>query len=329
MTEPSDHDTVAEVMRVEAAAIARAARRIGAADSARAVELLTGCAGNVVVSGVGKSGIVGRKVAATLTSTGTPAVFLHPADAAHGDLGIVRPGDAALLISHSGESDELLALVPHLRARGIPVVALVGHPESSLGRSADVVLSTEVDREACPLNLAPTASTAVALALGDALAMATMQARGFTPEDFARNHPAGRLGKRLTLRVRDLMHTGPAHPRLGSEASWSEVIGVLCEHSLGAVNIVHPDGRLAGLVTDGDVRRTVQRTPGADLDRLTAAGMMTPKPTTVDPEVLAYETLHLMENRPSQISVLPVVDGRTGVCLGLIRLHDLLRSGLV
>src|SRR4051794_24230402 len=288
-------DNVVRVMRAEAEAIAQAAARCRAEPLARAVGLLAGCKGKVVVSGAGKSGIVGRKVASTLSSTGTLAIYMHPADAIHGDLGVLAAGDVALLFSHSGESEEVLALLPHLKRRGLPLIALVGRPASTLARAADAVLDAGVEREACPLNLAPTASTAVALALGDALALTVMELRGFTPEDFARNHPGGRLGKRLTLRVGDLMHGGADNPTAGPDASWDEILDVLCKHSVGAVNIVDRQGRLAGLVTDGDIRRTVRAAPSGSLAGMTASAMMTRNPETVSSDVLAYDALRLME----------------------------------
>lgn len=323
------HAVVTAVMRAEAEAVSQAAARASADALDRAVGLLAGCPTKAVVSGVGKSGIVGRKTAATLTSTGTPAVFLHPADASHGDLGLLQPGDVGLLISHGGETEELLALLPHFRSRGSKTIGLIGSPGSSLARAVDVFLDTGVDREACPHNLAPTASTAAALALGDGLAMAAMESRGFTPEDFARNHPAGRLGKRLTLRVRDLMHAGVDNPAVGPSASWPEVLAVLCRRSLGGVNVTDPAGRLLGLVTDGDVRRTVQKCVPEELAALTADRMMTRNPVTIGPDRLAVDALRAMEERKSQISVLPVVDGSDGTSLGLLRLHDLLRSGVL
>jgi arabinose-5-phosphate isomerase len=324
-------DRVVGLMRAEAEAIAQAASRCRAAPLAKAVRFLVSCKGKVVVSGAGKSGIVGRKIASTLSSTGTPAIYMHPAEAIHGDLGLLATGDVGLLLSNSGESEEILALVPHLKQRGLPLIALVGDPASTLARAADAVLDAGVEREACPLNLAPTASTAVALALGDALALAVMHLRGFTPADFARNHPGGRLGKRLTLRVGDLMHHGSDNPTAGPDASWDNVLDVLCKHGLGAVNVVDRQGRLVGLVTDGDIRRAIRAGRASSLAALVgmiASDMMTRNPVTVAPDVLAYDALRLMEDRPSQISVLPVSDPGDGRCLGLLRLHDIVRSGL-
>ncbi len=323
-------DQFQSVLHMEAEAIQRVAERSRHVSVVRAVKLIAECKGKVIVSGTGKSGLIAQKIVATFNSTGTPATFLHPVEALHGDLGIVSSQDVTLLLSHSGESDEIISLLPHIKKRQIKIIALVGNARSTLARSADLILDTGVEREACPLNLAPTASTAVALALGDAIAITVMQIHGFTAEHFARNHPGGRLGKRLTLRVGDLMHSGVNNPTAAPQASWDAVLSVLSQFSLGAVNIVNEQGILLGLVTDGDVRRAVHAAKDslASLSNLTAETMMTRTPTTVDPELLAYDALQIMEKRPSQISVLPVVDSQTHQCLGLLRLHDILRSGL-
>jgi arabinose-5-phosphate isomerase len=318
---------VAELLELEAGAILRAARRLDPDQVERAVQLLANCQGKVVLTGVGKSGIVGRKIAATFTSSGTVAVYLHPSDALHGDLGIVTADDIAVILSNSGETDELIAMLPYLRRRRVPIVAIVGNLGSTLARHADVILDASVDKEACPFNLAPTASTTVALAIGDALAMTLMQAKGLTAEDFALNHPAGRLGKRLTLRVRDLMHTGGDNPTVAPQASWIQVLDAMSRGGLGAVNVIDAAGKLVGIITDGDLRRTVQRANPLQLADLTAGAIMTLEPTVVVPELLAYDALQLMENRASQISVLPVVDDQRR-CIGLLRLHDIVRSGL-
>ncbi|NJO30037.1 MAG: KpsF/GutQ family sugar-phosphate isomerase [Richelia sp. SL_2_1] len=317
---------VVDLLKLEADAIAKAAIRLEAQQVDKAINILHKSSGKVIVAGVGKSGLIGRKIAATLTSTGTGAFYLHPADALHGDLGIVCPNDVAVILSNSGETDELVTMLPHFKHRQIPIIAILGNLNSTLARNADVVLDASVDKEACPLNLAPTTSTTVALAIGDALAMALMQVKQLTPEDFALNHPAGRLGKRLTLRVIDLMHKESENPIILSTASWLEVITAISKGGLGAVNVVNNDGRLLGIITDGDLRRTLQKTDPTKLENLTGDAIMTKNPTTVSPYCLAYEALQLMENRPSQISVMPVVD--EGICLGLIRLHDIVRSGL-
>ncbi|HLL73705.1 MAG TPA: KpsF/GutQ family sugar-phosphate isomerase [Pyrinomonadaceae bacterium] len=317
---------VVELLRLEAAAIEACAARLDPAQVSRAVELLAACKGKVVMIGVGKSGLVARKVAATLTSTGTVSVYLHPSDGLHGDLGMVTPEDVAVILSNSGETDELTAVLPYLKRRGVPVVAVVGKLDSTLARAASAVLDARVDEEACPFNLAPTASTTVALAVGDAVAVTLMQLKGLTPDDFAFNHPAGRIGKRLNLRVEDLMHGGAENPTVGPAASWLEVVRSITRGGLGAVNVVGDGGRLAGVITDGDLRRAVERTDPRELSNLRAESFMTRDPITVAPAELAYDALRLMEDRPSQISVLPVVEA--GRCVGLLRLHDIVRSGL-
>jgi len=316
-----------ELLKHEAATIEQAAERLQPADVERAVKLLTDCRGKLVLSGIGKSGFIARKVAATLTSTGTRAVFMHPSDALHGDLGIIDVSDVVMLFSNSGETDEVLAMLPYLKHRAVPLIAVIGNINSTIARNADVVLDASVDKETCPFNLAPTASTTVALAIGDALALTVMQMKGLTPEDFALNHPAGRLGKRLTLKVADLMRTGADNPTISPAASWLEVVSAITRGGLGAVNVVKDSGVLAGIITDGDLRRAIQKSSPEKLRELTAEAFMTSNPVSVTPNELAYAALQLMENRPSQISVLPVVDS-DGHSVGLLRLHDLVRSGL-
>lgn len=318
------HAKVVDLLKLEADAIARAANRLDVASIEKAVSILENCRGKVVVTGTGKSGVIAQKIAQTLASTGTVAIFVHPSDAIHGGLGVITAGDVILALSNSGETDELLAMLPAIRSRETQLVAIVGNLDSTLARQADAVLEASVDREACPLNLAPTTSTTVALAIGDALAMTIMESRGITETDFAVNHPAGRLGKRLTLRVSDLMHSSPnVEPGTG----WLEVVRSISQHALGAVNVVDPDGTLVGIVTDGDLRRTIERLGESGLAGLTAASMMTADPITTTAGTLAYDALQLMENRSSQISVLPIVDD-SGACIGLIRLHDIVRSGI-
>jgi arabinose-5-phosphate isomerase len=323
----SHFEQVVALLRMEAEAVERTATRLSREAVEHAVRLLAACRGKVVTVGVGKSGHIAQKVSATLTSTGTPSVFLHPSDALHGGIGIVNGDDCVVVISNSGETAEVLELLPYMQHRRVPVIAVVGNLSSTLARRADVVLDASVEQEACPLNLAPTTSTTVALAVGDALAMTLMSVKRLTPEDFALNHPGGRLGKRLTLKVSDLMHGGRENPTVVMAATLLEVVQAISRGGLGAVNVVDDAGRLAGVVTDGDVRRTLQKVGLADLSELTAAGVMTSAPVVVAPEVLAHAALQLMENRPSQIAVLPVVepDGR---CVGLLRLHDIVRSGL-
>lgn len=318
---------VTDCIRVSADAIAQVIHQLDSAQVDQAIHLLSRCSGKVILAGVGKSGLIGRKIAATLTSTGTTAVYLHPADALHGDLGIATTQDVAILLSNSGETDELVALLPYLQRRQVPIIAIVGRLKSTLARQADAVLNAAVDKEACPFNLAPTTSTAVALAIGDALAMTLMQVKGLTPEDFAINHPAGRLGKRLTLRVQDLMHRGEDNPVIGLQAPWLDIVSGITRGGLGAVNVVDEQGCLKGLITDGDLRRTLQKIRPADLEALSSSAIMTPQPETITADQLAYTALQRMENRTSQISVLPVVDD-VGVCVGLLRLHDIVRSGL-
>jgi arabinose-5-phosphate isomerase len=318
------HQKVVELLRIEAAAIECASTALDGEAVENAVRILLECTGKVIVMGVGKSGVIAQKIAQTMTSTGTAAVFVHPSDALHGSLGIISSGDAAIAISNSGETDEIAALLPALKARNIPIVAIVGNLDSTLARRSDAALDASVDREACPLDLAPTASTTVALAIGDALAMTVMENKGLTAQDFAANHPAGRLGKRLTITVGDLMHESP---NIGSDAGWLDVVHSLSKFSLGAVNVVDEDEMLLGIVTDGDLRRTIERTDPGRLAQLTAAEMMTRGPVTVTAATMAIDALRLMEDRPRQIAVLPVVsnDGRA---VGMLRLHEIVRSGV-
>ena len=324
----TDHlSQIRDVLQKEAAAINQMAARLRSADVERAVELLAACRGQVVLAGVGKSGFIARKIAATLTSMGTRSVFLHPSDALHGDIGIVSPEDVVVLLSSSGETDEMIAMLPYLKHRTVPLIAIVGNLESTLARQANVALDASVDQEVCPLNLAPTTSTTVALALGDALAVTLMQIKGLTSEDFAVNHPGGQLGKRLLLRVRDLMHGDSNNPTIAPASSLLEVVATITRGGLGAVNVVNGNGELAGIITDGDLRRAMQTIGPTELATLKAEVFMTHRPVTVTPDELAYDALQLMENRPSQISVLPVVNG-SGHCVGLLRLHDIVRSGL-
>ncbi len=315
------------LLKQEADAIMLTAERLEHDQVESALKLLEAHQGKVVLTGVGKSGIVAKKIAATLTSIGTFAVYLHPCDALHGDLGVVMNSDVAILFSNSGETDELVQMLPHLKNRKVPIIAIVGNCDSTLAKNADAVLDTSVNREACPLNLAPTTSTTVALAVGDALAMTVMQIRGITPEAFAVNHPAGRLGKRLTLQVKDLMWRDDDNPMLSAGASWLEVVAAITQGGAGAVSIVESDGRLLGVITDGDLRRWLQKTSASQLESLRADKVMTASPVAVEPSTLAYDALMLMEERSSQISVLPVVES-SGHCVGLLRLHDLLRTGL-
>jgi arabinose-5-phosphate isomerase len=305
-----------DALGVEARAILRAAQRLDQT-FVHAVQIISECQSKVVVSGIGKSGRIGEKIAATLCSTGTPAVFLHPAEAAHGDLGVYIPGDPTLMISKSGTTQELLSLLPVLRELKSPLIGLLGSPEAPLARELDVVLDASVQEEADPHNVAPTASTTVALAIGDALAIAVMRARDFTLSEFARNHPHGMLGRNLRLAVADVMHQGDEVAWVRPRDSVRDVIVAMTEHPLGAACVVDSDRRLEGLITDGDLRRALRTHD--DIRGLGARDIMTRHPVTVSPTAKLHEALRMMEDRSSQISVLPVVDGR---CLGLVRIHD-------
>jgi arabinose-5-phosphate isomerase len=327
MTISNQFSRVVDLLLMEAEAIRVTASRLKRKQVKQALELLHDCRGKVVVMGVGKSGNIAEKIAATLTSTGTAAVYLHPSDALHGGLGLVTSNDVVLALSNSGETDEVITMLPYLKHRQVPIIAIVGNMRSTLARTAEVVLDATVNQEACPLNLAPTTSTTVALAIGDALAMTLMQIKGLTTDDFALNHPAGQLGKRLTLRVADLMHGGAENPTIKMDAAWLEVIAAISRGGLGAVNVVDARGRLAGVITDGDLRRALQKIKPAELEKLRCGSIMTRDPVVASQGMLAYDALRLMEDRPSQISVLPVVDDEQ-LCVGLIRLHDIVRSGL-
>ncbi|HEX8709817.1 MAG TPA: KpsF/GutQ family sugar-phosphate isomerase [Pyrinomonadaceae bacterium] len=327
MTAKNHFERVVDLLLMEAEAIRVTSQRLRREEVERAIEMLVNCRGKVVLVGVGKSGNVAEKIAATLTSTGTIAVYLHPSDALHGGLGIVTSDDLVVALSNSGETDEVITMLPYLKNRRVPILALVGNLDSTLARSAEVALDASVDQEACPLNLAPTTSTTVALAIGDALAMTLMDVKGLTPDDFALNHPGGRLGKRLTLRVADLMHGGAENPTIQPEAAWLEIVAAISRFGLGAVSVVDDAGRLTGIITDGDLRRALQKIGHAELEGLQSGSIMTRDPVVATPEMLAYDALRLMEDRPFQISVLPVVN-QERLCVGLLRIHDIVRSGL-
>jgi arabinose-5-phosphate isomerase len=298
-----------------------------------ALSLLDGCAerrAKLVITGVGKSGIVARKIAATFSSIGLMAIYLNPLDALHGDLGVVAPDDVTLLLSNSGETQELLEILPHLRRRGTARIALVGRVGSSLGRGCDVVLDGSVDREVCPLNLAPTASTAVAMAIGDALASVWMERQGISPQDFALNHPAGSLGKQLTLTAADLMVPAARLTPLAAATPLPEVIGHLTADGVGACWVAqdHDCQQIWGLITDGDLRRALQSHPPQSWNHLTAKDLMTADPITIAGDLLAIHALERMErNRRKAIGVLPVVEEGARM-VGLLRLHDLVQAGL-
>jgi arabinose-5-phosphate isomerase len=315
---------VVELLKLEAAAIERTAETLDRKSVERAIDVLSCCESKIIVLGVGKSGVIAQKIAQTLTSTGTIAVFVHPSDALHGSLGVIAKGDVVIALSNSGETDEILMLLPTLKNRGIQLISIVGNTNSTLARQSDIVLDASVDKEACPHNLAPTTSTTVALAVGDAIAMTIMQAKGLTAEDFAANHPAGRLGKRLTLKVKNLMHESP---NIAPVENWLGVVKMLSKYALGAVNVVDENAHLLGIITDGDLRRIIEKTAPENLSTLSAEQMMTANPTVAAPEMLAFDALRLMEDRPRQIAVLPVTDEK-GICVGMLRLHDIVRSGL-
>jgi arabinose-5-phosphate isomerase len=292
-------------------------------DFDRAIDLLHGCTGRVVTTGMGKSGIIAHKLAATLSSTGTPSIFLHPAEALHGDLGMVQPNDVVLALSRTGETAELVRLLQAIRRIGATIISMTGFPRSTLGQASDVSLSCHVAEEACPMNLAPTASTTAALALGDALAMALSQRKGFRAEHFANLHPGGQLGKKL-MKVATLMHTGTALPAVRPEAPMPEVLHEMTSKRLGMTCVVDRDRRLVGIVTDGDIRRHL--TAGSNPLTQSAADLMTPRPVTIDRHMLAVEALRLMEER--KITSLVVVDaGR--VLEGVLHLHDLWRTNMI
>jgi arabinose-5-phosphate isomerase len=291
---------------------------------ARAVAAMLGCRGRVVVMGMGKSGHVGRKIAATLASTGTPALFVHPGEASHGDLGMVAPGDVVLAISNSGESDELAAIVPAIKRIGVTLVAMTGRADSSLAEHADIVLSSEVDQEACPLNLAPTASTTAQMALGDALAVALLDARGFREEDFARSHPGGSLGRKLLMHVRDLMRSGDAVPKVGPETSFNEMLREMTGKGLGFTAVADDAGRVLGIFTDGDLRRLIER--GADLRALRAADVMHTGPKLVREDALAVDAAQVMEQH--RITSVIVVDASGALC-GALNSNDLMRAKVI
>jgi arabinose-5-phosphate isomerase len=291
---------------------------------AAACRLCLTCKGRVVVTGMGKSGHVARKIAATLASTGTPAFFLHPAEAGHGDLGMITRADLVLALSNSGETPELVMLLPHLKRLGVPLVVMAGKTDSTLGRAANVTLDVSVAEEACPLNLAPTASTTATLAMGDALAVTLLEARGFTKQDFARSHPGGSLGRQLLLHVEDLMRTGAAVPRTAPGEKLRDGLLEMSRKGLGMTIIVSPENQVLGVFTDGDLRRTFDEQ--LDVHSTLMSAVMTPKCKTIGRRELAAEAVHLMEVH--RITALPVTDEQ-GLLLGALNIHDLFRAGVV
>jgi arabinose-5-phosphate isomerase len=312
----------AETFDIEAQALLGLKSRLGDA-FAQAVRVILGCSGRVVVMGMGKSGHVGRKMAATLASTGTPAFFVHPGEASHGDLGMVMPGDVVVAISNSGESEELSVLLPVLKRLGVVLIGMTGKPDSTLARHADLVLSCAVEIEACPLNLAPTASTTAQMALGDALAVALLDARGFRAEDFARSHPGGALGRKLLMHVRDLMRSGDAVPRVAPDSAFTAMLREMTGKGLGFTAIV--DGaRPIGIFTDGDLRRLIEK--GADLRALVARDVMHRSPKLVRDDALAVDAADLMEQH--RITSVLVVDG-DGALIGALNSNDLMRAKVI
>jgi arabinose-5-phosphate isomerase len=324
MPEPLDLRRIAErVLRLEAEAILALIPRLGERFEA-AVRALRACEGRVIVTGMGKSGLIGRKIAATLASTGTPAYFLHPAEGVHGDLGMVARGDVVLALSNSGETDEVLAILPPLKRLGVPLVLLTGNPSSTLARQCEVVLDVSVAEEACPMNLAPTSSTTAALAAGDALAMALLELRGLRPEDYAALHPRGTLGWRALFRVADLMHTGDAVPTVREDARIKDVVVEMTRKRLGMTTVLDADARLTGIITDGDLRRL--HLQGGAIDDLTAGAVASRAPKLIGAEDLAAKALEVME--AWAITSLVVVDADRRV-RGVIHMHDILRAKIV
>jgi arabinose-5-phosphate isomerase len=312
------------VLETEADAVRALAARLGDAFVA-AVSLILASRGRVVVTGMGKSGHVGCKIASTLASTGTPAFFMHPGEASHGDVGMIADGDVVLAISNSGESEEVLKILPLLKRRGAALIAMTGRPQSTLATQSDVHLDAAVEREACPMNLAPTASTTAALALGDALAVALLEARGFSPDDYARHHPAGTLGRKLLLRVSDVMHHGEKLPKVRLEATLKEAILEMSQKNLGMTAIVDADGCVAGIFTDGDLRRTLEKHD--DIRGLKVAQVMTAKPRAIAPDRLAAEAAQVMQSHHVSGRLLVVDDA--GRLVGAIHVDDLLRAGVI
>jgi arabinose-5-phosphate isomerase len=310
-------DTAKRVLRIEAEALTELLQRLDASFE-RAVDLLLGCKGRVVVIGMGKSGLIGRKIAATLSSTGTPSVFLHPAEAVHGDLGMLMREDVVVAVSYGGETEEIAALLETIKRLGLRMISLTGHPRSTIGAASDVTLDVSVKEEACSLNLAPTASTTAAMAMGDALAVALLERRGFSHGDFAALHPGGRLGKRL-LRVENLMHSGDAMPRVAAVAKMPDVIYEISKKGLGMTTVIDGEGRLAGILTDGDLRRLMQKRGAATMD-LVVGECMNREPQTLAPSELAGSALRMMEER--KITSLVVTDAERKP-LGVVHLHDL------
>lgn len=312
-----------QVLDIEADALRTLSTRLDDG-FAEAVELILACNGRVVVSGMGKSGHVGGKIAATLASTGTPAFFMHPGEASHGDLGMIAPNDVVLALSNSGESNEIVSIVPLIKRRGAKLIAMTGNPSSTMAREADVHLNAAVDKEACPLNLAPTASTTAALALGDALAVALLDARGFSADDFARTHPGGSLGRRLLVHVRDVMHSGDELPKIGRDASLKVALLEMTRKGLGMTAVVDAADKVIGVFTDGDLRRALEH--ALDLQQAQVSDLMTRNPKTIRADELAVAAVEKMDTL--KINGLLVVDA-DNTLVGALNMHDLLKAGVV
>jgi len=314
------------VLKMEADAILELIPRINGQFTA-AVEMILACPGRTVITGMGKSGIIGRKMAATLASTGTPSFYLHPAEGIHGDLGMVTADDVVIALSNSGETGEILHILPSLRRIGAKIIAMVGNPNSSLGKNADVVLDVGVSKEACPLGLAPTSSTTAALAFGDALAVALLSKRKFTADQFAVFHPGGSLGRKLLMTVADVMHAGDENPLVKGDMMVQDALFVITDKGLGAVSVVDDENKMIGVLTDGDIRRGLSQ--GFSFLTRPVTELMTKSPKTITQDKLAAEALHLMEsNKPRPITVLPVIDAEKHV-IGLLHMTDLVRQGVV
>jgi arabinose-5-phosphate isomerase len=314
-----------DALQIEGEAIRKLTERLGQDDSVpRAVALMEACKGRVVVSGIGKSGHIARKIAATLASTGTPSLFLHPAEAAHGDLGMVTPQDVLIAISYSGESSELAVVIPAVKRMGVPVIAMTGKPESRLATIADVHLDVSVEKEACPLNLAPTASTTVTLALGDALAVALLELRGFKSEDFALSHPGGALGRRLLTRVLDVMRSGDAVPKVAPDALLLDALLEISDKGMGMTAVVDADGRPVGVFTDGDLRRLIEKVQ--DFSKVVIRDVMHADPRRIHPEQLAVDAVAVMEE--FRINQMLVVDADDKL-VGALHIHDLTRAKVI
>ncbi len=312
-----------QVLTVEAQAVEQLKSRIDER-FVHACELMLHCRGRIVVLGIGKSGHIGGKIAATLASTGTPAFFVHPAEASHGDMGMITARDVVLALSNSGETEEILTLLPLIKRLGVPLITLTGNPDSTLARAAEVHIDISVPQEACPLGLAPTSSTTASLAMGDALAVALLEARGFTAEDFARSHPGGRLGRRLLLLIDDVMHTGEQMPRSAPDHLLKEALLEMSRKGLGTTVVVDGDDRVLGVFTDGDLRRALDRQ--VDVHTACVAEVMTPNCKTIAPGTLAAEALRMMQQ--FKINALPVVNS-DGRLTGVLNMHDLLRAGVL